>query len=1066
MKNSFLLIIFLTNTFLNFGQDIKVDKIFPGSPEASSFAEYAKVPVNLYNGLLDLKLPIMTLEGNDMDIDVTLSYHSAGNKVNEISSSVGLGWVLNTGGVITRVVRGKEDEDNDGYFGSNQRGLYINQTPLSVMTDFDIVDYSRSIYDAEPDLYYFNILGKSGNFSMDANGNVIMIPENDFKILPAIGPNSTNSYWTLIDKKGNKYKFGVNNNEVERVKITGSTVYFNQTTNHRVQEHPSSWYLSEIKTNKNRVFQFEYIETPKTEFSTKSEVLTYGGYSISETKTETLNPVHLKKISNENGYISFDISSDRLDLANGTRIKGLSLFNNKLNLIKKVEFNQSYFDSKENCNDPECKRLSLLDVEVSTSDKRLKLYDFEYNSTKLPRRNSPEFDHWGYYNNNGLTNLIPRSNPSDVGMYRTPNEIYTKANILEKIKYPTGGYSKFTFALNSYEKNNLNTVTGGLRIQLIENGGNTQNDLFTTYSYNNENSNVSSGVQFSTPIYEQDRKTYNDAGGGNIVEYNYTEINSFTFNNLYDLNGSNIGYERITKHLSDSSEEIFKYSNLNTNPNTYIQTDYFTLSNQSSTKYLNPFESPYGPPSNENSFQRGLLKEKILKDNQGREVYHLLNNYATLPQSQNRSTLGFKFNLNYQFNQGAFGLYEFYCSRYRIENGNYRLVSSVEKYLYDTGTVSTVNNYTYSFENPTIIKTKEVISSKGSSIVTKYKYPMDFNISGNVYARMVLKNMLDIPIEIINVTDGNKVSAEITTFQETVNGIYPKKKSVLQKLISSNYSGATPDFNGVILHNDYEDQIFYDTFDDRGNLIEYHNKGNVYSTLIWGYAKEYPIAKLENITNAEAENIYQSQLNRSLSSLSDASRYNQESFKNTLNDFKEAIHSQKPNVNITTYSYNPMVGVTSISDTRGNIMSYEYDSFNRLKNTKDLDGNFIEDYKYNYKDLQNINPSPPSDPYFSVGAVPNSYSSPLPPLTSPNSICYTTSIFSKTVGIDTASLGTGSQIIINGQPATASWTAYQWGSSYSSGIRWIRFLANPSIIWDVNPSTGVITGPSSSYNCN
>jgi len=395
------------------------------------------------------------------------------------------------------------------------------------------------------------------------------------------------------------------------------------------------------------------------------------------------------------------------------------------------------------------------------------------------------------------------------------------------------------------------------------------------------------------------------------------------------------------------------------------------------------------------------------------------------------------------------------------------LKQSKNTFYFENESKSVTTTIDNDFRSGNFMDRSETITSDGSTLTTKFKYPIDFAIGGNVYEKMVNKNMLYTPIEIIKIKNENKVSAEVTAFQETINGIYPAKKSVLYKLISSNYNGASANSNGLVLHNDYEDQIFYDSFDKRGNLLEYHNKANITSTLLWGYNREYPIAKLENITYSEAENIYHSQSNKYLSSLSTSSRFDQENFRNDLNNFKDVIYSQKSDVNITTYTFKPMVGVTSISDSRANTVNFNYDSFNRLKNNKDLDGNLIQDFKYNYKnkDLLQIN-NPVIVPSFSIVAVPNSYSSPIPPDTAPNSICFNGTVFTNSIQLSTSNPQIGSQIMIDEINATPSHVQNKWGSFYSGGIRWIRFYGqNDSLIWDVNPSTGVITGVSV-YNCN
>ncbi|MGK6353473.1 RHS repeat domain-containing protein [Parapedobacter sp. DT-150] len=50
-----------------------------------------------------------------------------------------------------------------------------------------------------------------------------------------------------------------------------------------------------------------------------------------------------------------------------------------------------------------------------------------------------------------------------------------------------------------------------------------------------------------------------------------------------------------------------------------------------------------------------------------------------------------------------------------------------------------------------------------------------------------------------------------------------------------------------------------------------------------------------------------------------------------------------------TFTYDPLVGMTSRTDAPGNTFYYVYDGFGRLTEVRDLAGNRVEDYRYNYR---------------------------------------------------------------------------------------------------------------------
>jgi YD repeat-containing protein len=52
---------------------------------------------------------------------------------------------------------------------------------------------------------------------------------------------------------------------------------------------------------------------------------------------------------------------------------------------------------------------------------------------------------------------------------------------------------------------------------------------------------------------------------------------------------------------------------------------------------------------------------------------------------------------------------------------------------------------------------------------------------------------------------------------------------------------------------------------------------------------------------------------------------------------------------MSTFTYEPLVGLTSTTDANGKSQYYDYDQVNRLATVKDNDGNIVKNYKYHYK---------------------------------------------------------------------------------------------------------------------
>jgi len=63
-----------------------------------------------------------------------------------------------------------------------------------------------------------------------------------------------------------------------------------------------------------------------------------------------------------------------------------------------------------------------------------------------------------------------------------------------------------------------------------------------------------------------------------------------------------------------------------------------------------------------------------------------------------------------------------------------------------------------------------------------------------------------------------------------------------------------------------------------------------------------------------------------------------------------SLNQLVPDAVIRTFSYRPLVGLTSETDQNGVITKYYYDHFGRLETIFDVDGNVLKHMDYHYKE--------------------------------------------------------------------------------------------------------------------
>lgn len=969
-------------------------------------------------------------------------------------------------------------------------------------------DVAMGFKDSQPDLFYFSTPLGGAKFVFNDNREIVYTENTDFIVSENFSTNQF-QYWEAISPTGIKFKFGNNGNNE-----SSYTAGIGEITN---QFKVNSWFLTEILNQaNNQKIDITYIDNGY------STVTNNNAFKISDPcRTSIYNPVIVGSCGNGVGiYSSF--AHDPYDtgqspwpqLGNGqyleNRLKSKLIskiiagnilidfvYENRIDLlaelantpkrlqrievsyngtcIKQFIFEYSYSTSSDyspgfsgDRHESLRKRLMLDGFKEINCDETLdKNYSFVYNSQTLPHRTSYAQDKWGYYNG-VITNqsLFPNylnssfDNPAD----RSVNYTTTKAQILEKIVYPTGGSVEFeyeshqsdeptnyiidnwpstaNFTINSQSSSDndpivstnftydptkfykidiellsppLNNPCGAGTAFTITSVNNTSGnpdfsyfyqDLFDSSCFNqNPYCSVSSEIMLDDSFFQDGLDYvmavygYNEGFGGTCLaataklyetskiptyeigglrvkkithkdsdnsvakEMSYTYSNSnviynpspvhraeYNYNFIYDnLNGivssSNINYLKQVFHSFDLLDGIWDnegyFYSLSPGhdpltidfmgPNIVYQYVVESNGNSSSTYTFLPYKSYFElngyqtlkqyPP---NSIAQTIMAGEKIAVNQLGTVSNNLVQLIHNTSRTNTSVIG----LNVSSNLGSTTMKPF--DKYYIEGQTKTLhiQSSIEDY--GSQVISNSTEYFYEGNNHNQATRIVSINSKGEQTTIKNYYPSDNEVINNPYmSNLVGQNRIATPV----------LSENYLNEDDTSLGTLMNKQE-------TEFDNSTSSTNLVLLKNlktqkgedslNLEKRVIYEKYDDSGNPTQYKNSDDISTCIIWGYNEQYPVAKVENATYSEIEalNNFGSGFTLGDGGLSTSQ----------ISDLLLLTNAM-----VTTYTYDPLIGVTSITDPKGYTTYYQYDDFGRLEFVKDHNGNILSNTNYKYK---------------------------------------------------------------------------------------------------------------------
>jgi YD repeat-containing protein len=611
-------------------------------------------------------------------------------------------------------------------------------------------------------------------------------------------------------------------------------------------------------------------------------------------------------------------------------------------------------------------RLKLTEIrEAKGSNTGEIRYKFYYNGQYLPAYLSGQTDHYGFYNgqsffSNSIKNKIngywsASNKESHINELKNmileakkPDTTLVKAEILEKIEYPTQGYTVFTYEPHTYGKKfqtwpfsvvnntNGNQLTGGLRIKSVKNY-NHDAALLSEKIYHYESNylnggNTSSGILSYTPEYVDFFQNKYLVYEGSPSSQNYTFFR-VTSNPVYLLmpNGNHINYSEVTVEEPENGFIVYKYKNYDNGYPDQTPISYacnILSSNTSGTSGLVEYWKNDGGISME--LERGqMISEEIFDSNKNRKK-KILFGYN---DSQDRFNDNVRF-LRYEANGFNITGYK----SHRITAGVFYtyfpyLKEKKQIFYFAADSVEQKETYTYD-EKYRLTKTTKKLDNQNREYHSETSYTTDQDASLPIIQQMKERQMLSYPFLNTIKFPNNQTQKTIFTY---ANGWSSFQIPMLyQKWVQY---GDNPELLDM-------DILCYDAYGNPNSIYD-RKTGN--TCILWAYKGQYPIAKIENATLDEVKSALGYSSVSQFNDLAAQANPSVSTIDNTLRTWFGNSNSINKPVLITTYTYKPLIGLQTVKDPRGAVTTYEYDDFGRLKTIKDNETKAVENYDYHYK---------------------------------------------------------------------------------------------------------------------
>lgn len=253
---------------------------------------------------------------------------------------------------------------------------------------------------------------------------------------------------------------------------------------------------------------------------------------------------------------------------------------------------------------------------------------------------------------------------------------------------------------------------------------------------------------------------------------------------------------------------------------------------------------------------------------------------------------------------------------------------------------------------------KTIGTSSSDTISTYFSYPQDFpDLTGTILTDQTLKGIKKLqqmhvfyPIETYGLK--NFRDSVNTKFLGSTFNIYNSeipllaKQEKIERVSKSSFQfEAAKISNGSINKEGAYEQRFELKYNSQKKIIEIIEDSGKTTTVIWGYSDQYPVLEIKNATYDEVlEALTQPIIdNLNLTAHSEAT------METLIKSASDKLRTNLPQAMVTSYTYKPLVGMTSKTDARGVTEYYKYDGMQRLQAILDHLNNVNRSFDYHYR---------------------------------------------------------------------------------------------------------------------